>query len=81
MSKKVRNPVHRASVEINKPKTFRNRKKDYTRKQKYEGFEHEEPFHQPYSRNGKQNKNTRFKDDYDEEELREEDEQEPEQGE
>lgn len=67
MTKKIRNFVHKASVEINKPRTFRDRKKEYKRREKFEAFEHDlEPEHQPYSRNGKQNKNKRFADDYEE---------------
>lgn len=53
----TRNFVHKASVEINKPKVFRDKKKDYARKQKYEGFELEHPVHRPYSRTSNKNKN------------------------
>ena len=69
MTKKIRNFVHKASIEINKPKVFRDRKKEYKRKEKFENYEHETPEHRPYSRNGKQNKNTRFEDEYEEEQL------------
>lgn len=43
---KPRNLVHKYSVEFNKPKTFRNRKK----KAKMDGDYSERPKHQPYKR-------------------------------
>lgn len=43
---KINNVVHKYSVEYNKPKTFRNRKK----KAKMEGDYQEHPKHAPYER-------------------------------
>jgi hypothetical protein len=48
--KGLRNPVAEHINEFNKPKTFRNRKKDYARKQKYADDELKHPVHQPYKR-------------------------------
>lgn len=38
---------------LEKPKTFRNRKKDYARKQKYKEEELKHPLHRPYERSRK----------------------------
>jgi hypothetical protein len=45
-----RNPVAEHANEFNKPKTFRDRKKDYTRKNKLKDEELNHPVHQPYKR-------------------------------
>jgi hypothetical protein len=45
-----RNPVAEHINEFNKPKTFRDRKKDYTRKAKFTEEELNHPLHQPYKR-------------------------------
>ena len=48
---KPRNFVHKASIEINKPKVHRDRTKEYkNRTLKYEDFEHDHPAHRPYKR-------------------------------
>lgn len=47
---KIRNLVAKHAAEFCKPKTFRNRKKEYVRKQKYESHELEHPKHKPYQR-------------------------------
>lgn len=44
------NPVAKNMNEFCKPKTFRNRKKDYARKSKYEDIELNHPVHKPYKR-------------------------------
>jgi hypothetical protein len=64
----MRNFVHKASVEINKPKVFRDRSKEYkNRTLKYEDCEMDHPAHKPYKRT-----------DWDEDMDDEDDEQEPE---
>lgn len=45
-----RDPVKKNMDVLHKPKTFRDRKKEYARNKKYEGIEHEHPVHQPYHR-------------------------------
>lgn len=54
-----RDPVKKNMDVLHKPKTFRDRKKEYARNKKYEGIEHEHPVHQPYHRAEK------YKDMYD----------------
>ena len=48
--KVINNPVAKHAPEFCKPKTFRDRKKDYSRKMKYKDNEMEHPVHQPYER-------------------------------
>ena len=45
-----RNPVAEHMNEFNKPKTFRNRKKEYARKLKLKDEELNHPVHTPYKR-------------------------------
>jgi hypothetical protein len=48
---KIRNWVHKASQELNKPKTHRDRTKEYkNRTLKYEDYGHDHPMHKPYKR-------------------------------
>lgn len=55
---KPRNFVAKHSAEINKPKVFRDRKKEYKRREKFANYDHEgKPEHKPYSRYGKDTKN------------------------
>lgn len=61
---KINNLVHKHSVEYNKPKTHRNRKKEYARKAKYENFEHDKPVHRPYTRS---TKDKNYLDEYEDE--------------
>lgn len=78
MSKKTpRNFVAKHSAEFNKPKVFRDRKKEYKRREKFADYEHETPEHKPYSRYGKENKRLIENDEYEEDEDKfEEDEEE-----
>ena len=48
--KRKPNPVAANMNEFNKPKTFRDRKKDYARKSKFKEEELNHPVHQPYKR-------------------------------
>lgn len=50
---KVRNPVAKVNNEYNKPKTFRNRKKDYARKNRFSEEELAHPVHRPYHKEHK----------------------------
>lgn len=70
---KPRNFVAKHSADINKPKVFRDRKKEYKRREKFANYDHDgKPEHQPYSRYGKDTKNKKRLLEDDEEDLSEE---------
>lgn len=54
----MKNPVAKNNNEFNKPKTFRDRKKHPSKKQKVKEQELHHPLHEPYKRPAKGNLNT-----------------------
>lgn len=73
----IRNFVHKASIEINKPKVHRDRTKEYkNRTLKYEDYELDHPKHKPYKREHMEDEfNGDYENGYDEEDYLPEDEE------